>query len=195
MTNQRGTNLAASVRQRLKNRADQRREDFQFVLMRYAVERLLYRLSRSSYADRFVLKGALLFSGLERDSPIGPHATWTFSAMATVRSMSLQEVFREVCLQPVEDDALVFPTEEVWAELIKEDDAYEGVRLHLLALLDRARIPVQVDVGFGDAVTPGPESIEYPTLLDFPAPRVTAYNRESVCRGKIPSHGHARDGQ
>ena len=183
MTSRRGANLTASVRQRLKNRADQRQEDFQFVLVRYAVERLLYRLSQSSYADRFVLKGALLFA-IWGEHPYRPTRDLDLLGYGDSSADVLEKVFREICLQPVEDDALVFPPEAVRTELIKEDDAYEGVRLHLLAFLDRARIPVQVDVGFGDAVTPRPEQIEYPTFLDFPAPHITAYNRESVIAEK-----------
>ena len=184
MTNRRGVNLAASVRQRLRNLADAGGEDLQFVFLRYAVERLLYRLSRSPHADRFVLKGAMLFQLWSRQ-PYRPTRDLDLLGHGDSSIVALEHVFREVCRQPIDDDdALEFPPETVRAQRIKEDQRYEGVRLYLLAFLDRARIPIQVDVGFGDAVTPGPESIEYPTLLDFPAPRLTAYNRESVIAEK-----------
>jgi hypothetical protein len=178
--------IAASVRQRLLNRSRERGEDFQLTLIYYALERLLYRLSRSTYRDRFVLKGAMLFS------------VWSQTPHRATRDLDLlghgdQEIssrvheFQEICHTPVEDDGLMFLPESIVGEEIREGDEYQGVRLSFEARLGVARIPIQVDIGFGDAVLPKPELLDYPTLLDFPAPRLLAYPRETVVAEKFQS--------
>ena len=177
-------NIAASVRQRLRNLARQRGEDFQYLLVRYGLERLLYRISRSEARTRFVLKGAALFS------------LWTNEPHRATRDIDLlghgdnsiphlEQVFRQVCEVEVEEDGLVFLTETVQGQVIGRDDEYEGLRLTLTALLDRARIPLQVDIGFGDAVKPEPITVEYPVLLDLPPPVLRAYSREAVVAEKF----------
>jgi len=97
----------------------------------------------------------------------------------------LAQVFREVCEQEVVDDGLRFPVEPIRAEPIRDDQADGGVRVRLIALLDRARIPLQVDIGFGDAPVPPPRQVEWPGLLDFPRPRVKVYPREAVVSEKL----------
>jgi predicted nucleotidyltransferase component of viral defense system len=153
------------------------------VLTRYAVERLLYRLSRSEHADRFVLKGAMLFQ-VWGGAPYRPTRDLDLLGHGDCSISGLEQVFRQICEQPVEDDALEFRADTVRAERIREGEQYEGVRLRLVAGLARARIPIQVDVGVGDRVTPSPQPIEYPTLLDLPAPQLRAYTRESVIAEK-----------
>jgi predicted nucleotidyltransferase component of viral defense system len=175
-------NIAASIRQKLLNIATHEREDFGLILTRYALERLLYRLSQSRYGDQFILKGALLFQ------------VWTHTKHRPTRDLDLlgkgepspercQAVFREVCGVPVADDGLVFLAATVSAEKIKEEQQYQGVRVKFTARLENARIPIQVDIGFGDAVTPG--LLDYPTVLAMPAPRIQAYPMDAVIAEKL----------
>ncbi len=176
--------VAASVRDRLLNLARERGEDFQLMLTRYAVERLLYRLSVSPYRDQFLLKGAMLF------------LVWTGHLYRPTRDLDLlgrgenqvvrvEEVFRAVCAVRVEDDGLQFLGGTIRGERIREEDEYEGVRLGLMARLAEARIPLQVDIAFGDVVRPAPEEAEFPTILPFPAPRLRIYPREAVVAEKF----------
>ena len=166
-------NLAASIRQRLLNLAKERGDAFDLVLARYALERLLYRLSVSSHGERFLLKGALLFSvwGIDDHRP-----TRDADLLGSGSSdpAALVMVFREVCAVACKD-GIVFDTDSVAAAPIAEDKVYSGVRVTLRADLSGARIPVQIDVGFGDAVTPEPKPVEYPVLLDAPIPKLRAY--------------------
>jgi hypothetical protein len=147
-------NVAASVRQRLLNIATRKGEDFGLVLTRYVLERLLYRLSRSQYRDQFILKGAMLFQ-VWSNAPHRPTRDLDLLGRGDPSLEHCQAVFRELCQIPVEDDGLVFSAETVNSEKIKEEQDYEDIRVKFLARLENARIAVQVDVGFGDAVTPG----------------------------------------
>ena len=176
--------MAASVRQRLMNKAREQGEAFDLVLIRYTSERLLYRLSQSAFRDRFVLKGAMLFQ-LWGGSIHRPTRDLDLLAYGSPSPVDFEQLFREVCEEDVEDDGLNFRAESVHAVRMKEDEEYEGLRLKLQAYLDAARISVQIDVGFGDAVTPGPDEITYPTLLDFPAPTLKAYPRVTVVAEKF----------
>lgn len=184
MTAQPSSGVAASVRQRLLNRAREQKEAFDLVLIRFALERLLYRLSQSEYADRFVLKGAMLFQ------------IWSGEVHRPTRDLDLlgtgssapedfQEIFRHICEVDVADDGLVFLPESVKAAQIKEEEQYEGLRVKLNARLVTARIPVQVDVGFGDAITPGADELHYPALLEFPSATLQTYPRETVVAEKF----------
>lgn len=184
MTESKVKNLPASVKARLANLAREQREDFQELLSRYGRERLLYRLSVSAYQERFILKGALLF------------AYWTGAPHRPTRDMDLlgygdpdiallEKMFRELCAVQVQPDGLVFQPNSVNGERIKDEEKYEGVRLHMTALLEKSRIPLQIDVGFGDRVVPAPEEIEFPTLLDFPAAHLKSYTRESMIAEKF----------
>jgi predicted nucleotidyltransferase component of viral defense system len=177
------TDIAASVRQRLLNKKAAG-EQFQTVLARYGVERLLYRLSKSPHADSFVLKGAMLLriwgAGLHR-----PTTDLDLLGLGESDIEHLEDVFRAVCEVPVEDDGLVFLADTIHGARIREDQTYQGVRLKLLAMLGVARIPVQVDIGFGDPMVPGAQDAVYPTLLDLPAPRLRTYPMESVVAEKF----------
>jgi hypothetical protein len=97
----------------------------------------------------------------------------------------LEKVFRDLCALEVQPDGLVFQTDSVKGERIKDEEKYEGVRLHMTALLEKSRIPLQIDVGFGDRVVPAPEEIDFPTLLDFPTPHLKGYTRESMVAEKF----------
>lgn len=175
--------LAASVRARLMNIARDRTEDFQLVLSRYALERLLFRLSQSPYGDRFLLKGAMLFQ-LWTGQPHRPTRDLDLLGRGEPSIQQFEQLFQRVCQQGVEEDGLLFHAETVRAEQIKEEDEYQGLRIKFDVHLGNARIPLQVDVGFGDAVTPGPQAITFPTLLQFPAPTLNAYPRETVVAEK-----------
>ena len=185
MTPRRGEirDLVASVRQRLLNLAKARGEDFQATLTRYALERLLYRLSVSRHRNDFTLKGAMLFAAWTGDTH---RPTWDvdFLGRGAADVARLEDVFVLVSRVEVEDDGLRF-TGSVRGESIREEQRYGGVRLHTEARLGVARIPIQVDIGFGDAVTPGPVEIDYPTLLDQPSPNLRAYPRETVVAEKL----------
>ncbi len=183
MTDKRGNNTAASVRNRLLELARKRGEDFQLILTRYGLERLLYRLSQSEYCDRFILKGAMLFT-LWGDQAHRPTRDVDFLGFGDSDEATLQETFRTLCNVPVEDDGLVFLADSVRVELIRDATEYGGIRVTLVGDLAGARIPIQADIGFGDAVTPEPEQIEYPTLLEYPAPCLRAYPRETVVAEK-----------
>ena len=184
MTKGKPANVPASVRQRLLNLAQQTNQDFGLLLTKYSLERLLYRLSLSPYREGFVLKGALLFD-LWTDHPHRPTRDLDLLGYGDASLERYRKLFAEICEQIVEDDGLNFMAKTVVAERIKDDEDYEGVRVLLQARLGVARISVQIDIGFGDVITPGPIEVEYPTMLDFPAPRVRAYPRETVVAEKF----------
>jgi hypothetical protein len=176
----------ASVRARLLNKAKAEQQDFNLVLTRYALERLLYRLSRSRHAERFLLKGALLFD-LWFDIPHRSTRDADLLGLGPAELPALETVFRELCAVTVDpDDGIRFQADTVRAEEIRKDANYGGIRLTLVGLLASARCPVQVDVGFGDAVTPAPELVDYPTMLpELPGPRLRAYPRYTVVAEKL----------
>jgi hypothetical protein len=176
---------AASVKQRLLNLATQRGEDFNFLLTRYAVERLLYRLAQSAYDSQFVLKGAMLFHLRSGTLPHRPTRDVDFLGRGSPTPARLKQMFRELCTAQVVDDGLVFNKHSVRAEPIREEQDYEGVRLQLEARMGSARLPVQVDVGFGDALTPPPKREHLATLLDFPAPYLLICPWETVIAEKF----------
>ena len=177
-------NLAASVRQRLLTLSQDRKEPFDTVLARYAIERLLYRLSTSSHADRFVLKGAMLFVVWAEAVP-RPTRDLNLLGYGSPDPDEITRIFREICASVVEPDGLNFLQDTVSAESIRDNAAYPGIRVKIIARLANIRIPVQVDIGFGDAITPHPERADFPTLLDFPGPRLRAYPIYTVIAEKI----------
>jgi hypothetical protein len=177
------TNRAASVRARLLNRARAERADFNLMLTRYSLERFLYRLGVSPWADQFVLKGALLFD-LWFDQPHRPTRDIDLLGFGPSELDHLIEVFQQVCTQ-ASDDGMSFDHRSVQATPIRKEANYEGVRVTLLAMLDGARCSVQIDVAYGDAVTPAPELVLFPALLDDTAPpSLRAYPVYSVIAEK-----------
>jgi hypothetical protein len=178
------TNLAASVRQRLATLARQRKEDFGLLLTKYALERLLFRISQSEYRRIFVLKGALLFE-LWTEQAHRPTRDADFLSSDDNEPSRYETIFREICTLAVEDDGLRFAPESVKAQRIKEDADYEGVRVTFLAYLERARIHMQIDIGFGDAITPPPLETSFPTILNGPAALLLAYPKETVVAEKF----------
>lgn len=177
-------NLAASVHARLTERARKDGRPFQELLEYFAMERFLYRLASSPHADKFVLKGALMLRVW--DAPAArPTRDIDLLGRMDNAPESLARVVAEVCDAEVEPDGLVFKASTVKATKIKEDADYEGVRVRFEAMLERAKMPMQIDVGFGDVVVPVAKTIDYPTLLDFPAPRMKGYPRETVVAEKF----------
>lgn len=178
------TNVAASVRDRLLNQARTSGTDVQLLTIRYALERLLYRLSVSAHKDRFVLKGAMLFPAWT-DDVFRPTRDLDLLGHGDNTPEALAETFREIFHQDVEEDGLVFDAEAVSARVTREEKVYSGVRIKSVVRLGTARCPVQVDIGFGDKITPEPNELDYPTILEFPAPRVCAYPHTTVVAEKF----------
>jgi hypothetical protein len=177
-------NLAASVRARLKQRADATRQDFNLTLTRYGLERLLYRLSVSPHAANYLLKGALLFS-LWYDQPHRPTRDADLLGFGPDDVDTAVSAFREICQIEV-DDGIAFDAASVRGSVIRKEAGYGGVRIDLLAKLDGARLALQVDIGFGDVVTPAPEPVSYPVLLeDLSAPQLRAYPKYTVVAEKF----------
>ena len=167
-------NLAASILARLLTLAKQRGDDYSLLLNRFAMERLLARVSTSPYAERFLLKGALLFA-LWYDTPPRPTRDADLLGFGPDDEATLIATFRAVAAMDL-GDGIVFDPESVKADAIREDNTYGGTRITMVARIGSARCALQIDVGFGDAVTPGPQTVAYPTLLgDFPAPTLRVY--------------------
>lgn len=178
------TGLAASIHARLLNRAKARGEDFNLILTRYALERFLYRLSLLPARETYWLKGAMLFD-LWFDMPHRPTRDADFLGFGPMDSAALATTIREIC-GIAADDGMAFDPASVGIEETREDARYGGLRVRLLGMLGNARCSVQLDVGYGDAVTPGPEEATYPTLLDdLPAPRLRVYPRAAVVAEKL----------
>jgi hypothetical protein len=177
-------NVAASVRHRLLNRAKETKRPFDELLQYYAMERFLYRLSRSAHKNKFVLKGALMFVVWE-----GPHSRATRDIDLAGRTKNSVEnlvaIIKQVCQTEAEPDGMEFRAESVTGVRIKEDAEYAGVRVSFIGLLEKAHAPMQIDIGFGDAITPEPAIIEYPVILDMPAPKLKGYPRETVVAEKF----------
>jgi len=183
MTTSVGKKVPESVRARLLNLAREQGIDFQLLLTRYGLERLLYRLSQSAYRDRFILKGAMLFV-LWSDNPHRATRDIDFLGSGDSSEDGLLEAFREISAIEIEDDGVVFDPRSVRVEPIRDDTEYGGSRITLTGELAGARIPVQADVGFGDAVTPEAVETIYPTLLGGAAPSLWTYPRETVIAEK-----------
>lgn len=176
--------LPHSVQVRLVRRAKELGVDPKLVLTRFAVERFLYRLSRSPHADRFVLKGALLLLAWLGETT-RPTRDADLLGFGDLSDESLARIFRDACDVAVEADAMTFLSGSVRIAPIREEAPYGGKRVTLEARLGAARLRVQVDVGIGDAVTPDPEWLDCPGLLDFPRARLRAYRPETAIAEKI----------
>lgn len=176
--------IAASVRQRLMNVARAHVEPFQSMLTRYAMERMLYRLSRSAHSDRYLLKGALLFQ-VWSDQPYRATKDIDLLGFGAPSVQKQADLVRSLCHLAVPMDGMEFLAETVSASEIREDSIYGGVRVRLTAGLVSARIPMQIDVGFGDAITPPATVADLPVILDFPAPRLRVYPPEATIAEKL----------
>ena len=176
--------LAHSIHTRLVNRAKESGVEAQLLLERYALHRLLFRLSKSDHADRFLLKGAQLMLIW-----MGESARTTRDAdllgFGEITDAELERIMADICMKPVADDGMEYLADSIRTSPIREETAYGGRRVKLQARLGNARLPIQVDVGIGDAVMPEPEWVELPSMLGFPAPRLRAYRPETSIAEKL----------
>ena len=177
-------NVAASVKERLRNIASQTSKEFQSVIRQYVQERFLFRLSKSIYSNNFVLKGALLFVAhdISRNRP-----TRDIDFLGSAISNEINDIIDVVkeILKIEYEDGVIFDSNSVEAENIVEDGDYHGIRIKFYAYMENSRERVQLDIGFGDKITSGPIEIEFPTLLDFDAPKIKVYTIETAIAEKF----------
>lgn len=174
---------AESIRHRLRNVLRSRGEDVSLGLQRYAAERFLYRLGQSAHRERFVLKGATLFAIW--GTTYRPTRDLDFTAYGDTDAAAVLNALRDICDTPDPVDALHFDAGSITLEPIRDGSEYPGLRVRLAAMLGGSRISVQIDLGFGNAIVPGPEEVEYRTLLGDAPPRIRAYPQESVVAEKL----------
>ena len=178
------TNMRASVLARLKNLSKVRRQDYQHILLRYATERFLYRLSVSGYADNFVLKGGNLFVIWQNGNNSRPTMDSDLLCFGDTSHEHLRKVF--VSIAGMEDsDGVMFDAEGIAVEAIREDTKYGGTRVTFNAFIGTVRIPLQFDIGVGDAITPAPELADFPVLLDGSSPHLKIYPMATVIAEKL----------
>jgi len=177
-------NVPASIHRRLLNKARESGRPFNELLQYFAMERFLYRLTRSRHANAFILKGGLMLTVWKAPSS---RPTMDIDLLGrTANDVStLVAIFRELCEQDVEPDGLAFDASSVTGEVITEDAEYEGVRIRCRGSLGPAQVTLQIDVAFGDVIVPQPEFNDWPTILDLPAPRLRGYSRESTIAEKL----------
>ena len=176
-------NIGASVRARLLRISKEKGQNFELILTRYAIERLLFRLAQSPHADRFVLKGAMLLMTWF-DEPFRATRDLDLLGYGDPAPEAVLGLFKEVLGVPAQDGVL-FDADGARISRIREDNDYGGLRVRTTADIGGARIPVNVDVGFGDTTEPGAEALDYPVLLDMPPPRLRGYARETVVAEKF----------
>jgi hypothetical protein len=177
-------NIAASVHQLLLNKAKESSRPFNELLQYFAVERFIYRLSNSPHADQFILKGALMFSVW-----CGPASrpTMDIDLLGKIDNQlgTIIAAMKDACLTDVEPDGMFFNADTVDAVRITEDAEYEGVRVRVRGSLGKARVSIQIDIGFGDVIIPNADSVPYPVILDFPTPDLKGYTMESTIAEKF----------
>jgi predicted nucleotidyltransferase component of viral defense system len=181
-------NVGASVRARLLNLSKERNEPFEFLLTQYALERLLYRLSISAYKDKFVLKGAMLLRHW-LDDPHRPTRDLDLLGFGDSDPQLTLGFFKEICSTKV-DDGVVFDTNKLEVDTVRDDSGYSGLRLKGYATINGARVRIVIDIGYGDATEPGLNEIELQPLLDQPAPKLRAYPPETVIAEKFQAMVH-----
>ena len=185
MTPMRGTrNVAASIRVRLRNLARDRELSFNLVLQRYAVERFLYRLSVSDEVNRFTLKGAALFRVWVKED-LRPTQDVDFLAFGSKNHSAMRTTLEAICTIPCPQDGVVFDPATIRIRNILDEHHYGGMRVQMKGNLGQAQLHLQVDVGFGDVITPDREEQDYPTLLDLPVPVLWTYPRETLVAEKL----------
>jgi predicted nucleotidyltransferase component of viral defense system len=176
-------NMGASVRSRLLDLSKQRRQPFDLLLNNYVLERLLYRLSQTKHRERFILKGAMLLMKWFED-PLRPTRDLDFLGIGDDDQDEMVRVFQEICGVSF-NDGVVFDPMSVKIDRIREENEYGGLRIMATATVDTAQVRIVVDIAFGDTVEPGIQEVDLPVLLDFPAPHLRAYARETVIAEKF----------
>lgn len=178
-------NITASILQRLRNYSEARKEDRGLTLTSYAIERLLYRLSISKYAEQFILKGAQLFR-VWSDFSYRPTRDVDFLRFGSPNMTELEEMFRAICSIKTDiDDGIIYLAETVKAEAIREENEYDGIRIKVEFRIGRTGQYLQVDIGFGDSLNPPALEIQFPTILEMPSPHLKAYRRDTVIAEKV----------
>jgi hypothetical protein len=177
-------NIAASVHQRLLNKSKESSRPFNEILQHFAIERFIYRFSKSPHADRFILKGALMFSAWTGSMS---RPTMDIDLLGNIENSTdlIVTVFKDACETEVENDGIVFHKDTVTATRITEDADYKGVRILVRGNLSSIRLFLQIDIGFGDVIIPKPDRVKYPVLLDFPPPELDGYTMESTIAEKF----------
>lgn len=178
------TNMAASVRSRLAAVRESTGRDYQGLMIQYAFERLLYRLSVSSHRHLFLVKGAMLFT-VWQGSPHRMTRDLDLLGSGEPGIGRLEHIFRELAELPVEDDGILFDSASVKGAEIRAEARYTGIRIDMTAKLDSAKLALQIDIGFGDDFQDKPDEISLPSLLDMPSPQLKAYRRETVLAEKL----------
>lgn len=184
MTDKPAKDISASIKQKLLNHARKGGLDFNALLIRFAMEHLLFRLSVSPYREQFYLKGAMLFV-LWDNNAHRPTKDLDLLFIPEHDSEQLVGIFREIAMIKVTGDGIQIDPESVQAEQIREENTYGGLRIKLICELGTIKIPLQIDVGLGDSVYPSTEISEFPSLLDFDIPRIRAYPTETVVAEKL----------
>lgn len=184
MTEKKPKNIAASVRQRLLNKSRSDIRPFQEIAQYYAMERFLYRLSKSRHSNRFILKGALMLR-IWQAPEIRPTMDIDLLGRTDNDISKLIPIIAEILSVDIEPDGLSFLPESITSEQITDDAEYNGVRICFPVKMDTIRLNMQIDIGFGDIVYPGPEQAEIPSMLDLESPRLLCYSRESVIAEKF----------
>jgi hypothetical protein len=184
MSRENPVNIAASVRQKILNKARDENRRFDELVQYYSMERYLYRLSVSEHSDKFILKGALLLRawGLNEHRP-----TMDIDVLGVSSNNSefLIKQISDICSVDVKDDGLFFDINTILSEQITEDADYIGSRITFLGNLDTIKINMQIDIGFGDSVFPKPEKYSLPCILDFPIAKLTCYKPETAIAEKF----------
>lgn len=180
-------NIVQSIHDRLKNKSEERDETFNFLLIRYGLERLIHRLAISEYSDQFILKGALLFEVWTQE----PHRSTKdidFTISMSKNIPELEHIFRDLCeISPTQIDGLVYLPDSVRGQTIRDSQKHGGIRIKMMARLGNARIPLQIDIGFGDTIIPKPVDIKYPSLLDMESSPIKGYRQETTIAEKFQS--------
>ena len=176
-------NLVASILARLKNIAKENDVVYGEILARYAIERVLKRIELSEYASKCILKGGSLFILWTGGFNYRPTMDADLEFRGDGSPAALKAMFKSIAKIAV-DDGISIDDESIDAAAIREDDEYGGVRVTMMGYLGKVRIPVQFDVGIGDAITPAPKKFSFPALLDLPAPKLKIYPRETVIAEK-----------
>jgi predicted nucleotidyltransferase component of viral defense system len=173
-----------SIQQKLVNLSHKQKEDPNHILIRYAIERFLYRLSQSPYNDKFILKGAMLFA-LWRDKPYRPTRDLDLLGCGIASGQNLKTIFQKILTIPVQPDGIEFEPDSISIQDIRGAQEYPGKRVGFSGSLGNARLKLQVDIGFGDAITPKPVDAMFPSLLNMPKPQIKAYPIETAIAEKL----------
>jgi hypothetical protein len=177
-------NISDSIRQRLLNQAKEDNRPFNELLQYYAMERFLYRLSESSYAGCFILKGALMLR-VWHSPEFRPTMDIDMLGITSNDKTKIFEQIQNILTVDVEPDGISFDPTTINSERITEDADYEGIRVRFIGLLGSAKVAMQIDIGFGDVIYPKPDKTKYPTMLNSPVPKIFCYSRESTIAEKF----------